>query len=620
MVSPTFSFGGIASGLDTGRIIEQLVALEWQPIRALETQQQQLRRVDGAWSTLATKLSSVRAALDDLRRPGSLQALTTATSSSPDAVAVTGGSGGTAGAMSFRVAALAERHRVAFDARFGSAAAVVGAGELTITDATGGVLGSVRTDGSETLDALAARIGTLEIGVQARVVKVSASEHQLVLSSSRTGEGSRFTVSSTSASLDATSVLSTGRDAQLELGALRITRPTNTISDLVNGAVVELKRTTTEDVTVTVARDTEAVLGRVRRLVTTANDLLSQIATDSRYDPDTRTAGILQGEPLTRELAFGLRQALTRVVPGGSVTYGSQVGLSLTRGGRVALDEAALRSALDRDPSGVESFLSASLAGASGVTLGAATRGTTERVFAMTVSRVATVAEVVTPSFTDAGPARELGLTTPAGRTLTVRLDAGMDAAGVVSRVRSALEAAGDTSMTVGLVGGDAVRLASTAPGSARRVTVEGWGDADVDRTAVGTDVVATFTDADGVTTAEVVGTGRSISGTGPAAGLTMTVTAGAARYDLRFSGGLTGVVDDFVRRVEGPEGRLQQRRDTIASQIRGVDRRIDAHEVRVGLREATLRQQFTGLETALSRMQSQSRWLAGALVGTYRS
>ena len=65
MVDPLFSFGGIASGLDTNSIIDQLMAIERQPIVRFQSQQDRMRRVDDAWSAVVGKLSAFRSAVDD---------------------------------------------------------------------------------------------------------------------------------------------------------------------------------------------------------------------------------------------------------------------------------------------------------------------------------------------------------------------------------------------------------------------------------------------------------------------------------------------------------------------------------------------------------------------------
>jgi flagellar hook-associated protein 2 len=47
---------------------------------------------------------------------------------------------------------------------------------------------------------------------------------------------------------------------------------------------------------------------------------------------------------------------------------------------------------------------------------------------------------------------------------------------------------------------------------------------------------------------------------------------------------------------------------------IKRLDDGIEAWDIRLELRRTTLTRQFTALETALSRMNSQSSWLSGQI------
>ena len=47
-------------------------------------------------------------------------------------------------------------------------------------------------------------------------------------------------------------------------------------------------------------------------------------------------------------------------------------------------------------------------------------------------------------------------------------------------------------------------------------------------------------------------------------------------------------------------------------SEIDDLQKQIDSWDTRLAAREAQLRQQFSGMETALSQMKQQSQWLAG--------
>ena len=65
-------------------------------------------------------------------------------------------------------------------------------------------------------------------------------------------------------------------------------------------------------------------------------------------------------------------------------------------------------------------------------------------------------------------------------------------------------------------------------------------------------------------------------------------------------SNATTGTITQIITTGESYEKRLNDQ--------------ISAWDNRLALRKTTLQRQFTGLETALSKMKSQSSWLAGQL------
>src|SRR3954463_2842697 len=69
MASSGISFGGLASGLDTNSIIDQLMAIERQPQNKLKLRQGQIDARKSALSDVATRLKNLRLAAQDLKSP-----------------------------------------------------------------------------------------------------------------------------------------------------------------------------------------------------------------------------------------------------------------------------------------------------------------------------------------------------------------------------------------------------------------------------------------------------------------------------------------------------------------------------------------------------------------------
>src|SRR5919202_3618094 len=68
-LSPTINFGGLASGLDTNTIVDQLMAIERQPQTRLKLKQQQLDARKSALSDIQSRLKNLRFAAQDLKSP-----------------------------------------------------------------------------------------------------------------------------------------------------------------------------------------------------------------------------------------------------------------------------------------------------------------------------------------------------------------------------------------------------------------------------------------------------------------------------------------------------------------------------------------------------------------------
>src|SRR3954469_13741539 len=69
MASSGISFGGLASGLDTNSIVDQLMAIERQPQNRLKLRQGQIDTRKSALSDIATRLKNLRLAAQDLKSP-----------------------------------------------------------------------------------------------------------------------------------------------------------------------------------------------------------------------------------------------------------------------------------------------------------------------------------------------------------------------------------------------------------------------------------------------------------------------------------------------------------------------------------------------------------------------
>lgn len=147
----SFSLDGLASGLNTSDIINQLMAVEKAPQDRLRTKKSAAQFEIKALQALNSKLAALRTAGQKLARPATWIA-TTATTSATSVATATSSTGSLSGALSFNVDAVAQAGGLASTGTVASTSSVVTSGNLLL--ATGGRtigLRSVADNGALTL-------------------------------------------------------------------------------------------------------------------------------------------------------------------------------------------------------------------------------------------------------------------------------------------------------------------------------------------------------------------------------------------------------------------------------------------------------------------------------------
>lgn len=624
MSTPLFNIGGIASGIDTNSMLEQLLQLERQPIRKIQARQAQLQRADDAWGQVNTKLSGLRAAITDLDRLDDFTDAWTATSSSTAVAGARVTGTPSAGSMSFSVGRLATAKQQSSATAYATTDTLVGTGTVTVD--VGGTQTTIDTTGLTVAD-LAARIEELA-GIRAQTVSANDGYH-LVLTSEQTGTANAFTVTSAAggggALIDWNPEVAAA-DAEITIAGMTLTRSTNTVDDLVDGVTLDLVGT--GSTTVATARDVDGVAAKVSGLVDALNGVLKTVEDLSAYDPDSRTTQPLAGEAAARSLASSLRSAVSDIVSGitGDHTYAGSIGISLTRHGAVELDETVLKDALAADFEGVTGLLArGGSASDVAVSYVYASDATVAGTYALDVTTAAATARITGDPWTTPDMDETFRLTADDGTTVDVTIAAGTSLTDAVTQIAAELEAAGVT--TVGVDGDTgALRFTEARYGSAYDITVEhlssvGTGTSRPGLFGVattGTPVTASGADVAGTIGGEAaVGKGRHLTGSaGDPDGLQIRVggTTTGARGTVTVTEGIVGRLSRVLSRFEGSDGVVELERDRIGSQLDLFDDRIEAHERRVSLREQTLRRQFTAMETALATLQSQGNWLSQQL------
>ena len=637
-----FSIGGIASGLDTDDIVNQLMQLERQPINRLEQRRATLQTTRDAWGQINTRLSALRAATDQLRRPDRLTNLATLTSSDPDAVTVTRNGGAVQDTqLSFVVEQLATAMQRTSSDAFASRDATLDGRQLTVTGAGGTFTSDLGPDA--TLNDLVGAINAADIGVRAMALPVGGGQHQLVLDATDAGELGGFTVDDATGWSGSFDVSQAAQNAQIRVGGVVSEWGSNTIEGLVDGATIELRRTTTSAVTVRSERDIDGAVAAVKGFVDAINSTIATIGELTAYDAQTRTAGPLQGQFTATQLAFDLRSALTSPVAGltGVDALASAVGIQSNRDGTISLDEAKLRQAFTDDFATTARRFSRSGTSDDPDAVGAVSggRGTQPGSYEVTVTQAAEIARAVGGVYSPpVGQPKAFTVIGPNGKAVTVRIDTDQtSAAQAAAKIQQAFDEAEITNL-VAETDGDQLTISSTAYGSGTSfsvqeievdaegeiildgdgnpVVVDGGSVFGLEGTHTGVDVAGTI---DGV---EATGRGRTLSASdGPAAGLTIATAGdldlgveGSRSFQVDFWQGIGGVMDAALARAEGSGGIISRARASLDSQMGMFQSRIEQFEQRLQSREVTLRRQFVALESAIGQFNAQSQWLDGQI------
>ena len=364
----TISSPGIGSGLDIKSIVSQLIALEKQPLTAMKVQ---AATVDAKISSFGQTKSMVSALSD---AASTLNSLTTfnavATTSSNTAVATATSIGGTAvNSFSVKVDSLAKAQSTASAALLPVGGAL-GAGTLRLqlgrwtvvpasfTPQVGVAPVDFTVSASDTITDVASKINGAKAGVSATVLN-DASGQRLLLRSTSTGEAAGFQLSvltdadgvptdsgGLSRAVVGTTVPQYGADAKIQVNGIPVSSATNIFNDVVSGVTVTAVAPNDASAEVTVAPDRSAVANAISKFVTAYNAINDSLNEQTKYDPATKTAGLLQGDPIAIGLQNALRGLLQSTTAGSAYKRLADIGITQALGGDLMVDNTKLTAAL----------------------------------------------------------------------------------------------------------------------------------------------------------------------------------------------------------------------------------------------------------------------------------
>lgn len=355
------SIDGLASGLNTTQIIQQLMQIERMPQARLQSTLKQNDKAIEALQFLNTKFLAIKTASEALTTATGWRPAT-ATSSNEAVATATAKAGATPGTLTFEVTQLAAAG-AAISLGTATATTDVVASGATI-DLTKGTDTRTIDVGDGTLASVAKAINDEKMGVTATAVKVADGSYKLQLTSTTTGAATGISVNAgafTAGTLGDMTELTAAKDATIQVGTTNpytVTRASNTFSDLLDGVTITLKAAGTT--TVTVEGDTAGMTASVKKLVEEANAALADIKARTAYNTTTGTGAVLTGDGMLRGLqgrVLGTFSAGTAV--NGTTYSAADFGITIERDGTIKLDEAKFAAAYEKDPAIAEAVLGA---------------------------------------------------------------------------------------------------------------------------------------------------------------------------------------------------------------------------------------------------------------------
>ncbi len=363
---------GIFSGIDSAKIIEQLMAVERKPVENLKSKKSDYNAKISQWGNISNLLNNLKNSLTNLKKINLVSF--SAQSSNTNILTATASSNALEGSYNIKVNSLASAQSVYSMAYSSVDAAVADLGSNPIQKLMIKVGNSeekvITIDSSNnSLSALKDAINNAGINVKANIIN-DGTGYRLVVSSTNMGSENKIVIKvdenndglfetspeetdnvglsslAFNPTYDSNGDVSGGvanltqarpaKDASLEIDGVAVTRTKNEISDLINGVTIKLQNISDgQSVTLNVSKDVSTATKSLNNFVSAYNNLMNALK-DAK----------LKDDAISRQIMGSVRNILTGLYNGKTLT---NLGLNHDKTGVLSLDSAKFESALKAD-------------------------------------------------------------------------------------------------------------------------------------------------------------------------------------------------------------------------------------------------------------------------------
>jgi len=350
----SITFGGLATGMDTGAIIEALMKIERQPIARLENDKNFYNSRLKAFSELETKFKGLMEKAEAIDTDNELNT-PTASVGTEGYFTATASSTANLGSFQVEVIEMAQLQKDVSAGYTDKAAAEFGTGTISLT--VGGTATDITIDSSNnSLEGIASAINDSDLGVTATIINDgTANPYRLVLSGDTVENSFSLDSSGLSGGTYAAPTMSNtqlAQQAHIQVDNIDIYSNTNTFEEAIQGVTLDiLKKDPAVSTSLAISTDPDSTKEKIKEFSSAYNDVVNFISSQSEAD--------WGNDASFRSVKRHLQDMLTTVQGGGSGSYSSlsELGFETQRDGTIQINDTILSDALENDFSGVISLI-----------------------------------------------------------------------------------------------------------------------------------------------------------------------------------------------------------------------------------------------------------------------
>jgi len=347
-----FGVDGLVSGLNTGAMVDAMVAVYSLPQQALEQQIVDTEAKKQAIAGVMNRLDKVDDAIEDIEDEDDFKVYK-ADYEETDAFKVTTENGAIPGNYTIQVNSLATTEleiSQGFDDK--SSTGVIAEGELVVK--YGDTESTITIDSSNSsLSALASALDDID-GLSAYVLNTGADTepYKLVVQGEDTGADN--TIAFNTAGLTGSGTVPSfteqrsADDAEIEINGITVVDSDNEFGSSVPGLDIEIYQTTSSAENVTVSLDKDQIQDNVQSIITAYNDVRKFVSSKSVHSTELGISGPLIGETAVTRVLRNIQSVVSEEYSTGDTLNSlSLMGIKTQSDGTISIDSDEFGDALD---------------------------------------------------------------------------------------------------------------------------------------------------------------------------------------------------------------------------------------------------------------------------------